>query len=153
MVIQPASLWVALTAPVPPVAPDVAPTPGLGLAPSSVSSVQAPMAAGTNSDPTCNFLSPEQIQHMIEAEVHQSLSARFLPPSRDTSVRSVASTSPDRSYHEGSLSIGAPDSPAPSHVSHPSSLVEVEQQEPDLSEDEGLLLDQPSFTGLSSGPF
>lgn len=69
MVIQPASLWGALTAPVLPVVPDVAPMPGLGLAHSSVSSAQAPMAAGTNSDLTCNLLLPEQIQHMIEAAV------------------------------------------------------------------------------------
>lgn len=93
-------------------------------------------------------MSLEQLQRMIDAAVQQSLLAHFLPPSRDVSMRSVASTSPERVYDKDSLSIQAPDSPAPSHVSHTLSLREVEQQEPGLSEDEGLLPDQPSFTGL-----
>lgn len=85
---------------------------------------------------------------MIATAVQQSLSARFLPPSRDASVRSFASVSPDRDYNVDSLFVAGLDSPAHSYVSHPSALGEVEPQEPDLLEDEDLPPEQPAFTGL-----
>lgn len=88
--------------------------------------------------PVCQHLLPEHFQDMITAAIQRTLSAGFLPPNRDTSVRSCASTSPDRDYQDDSLSIGAPDSPAASHASRPSLLGEIKSREPDLSDDEGL---------------
>lgn len=47
-----------------------------------------------------------------------------------------------------SLSVAGSDSPTHSSISHVSAPREVDQQEPDLSEDEGLPPEQPAFTGL-----
>lgn len=110
--------------------------------------VRASTEAGLARDQVHNCLWPEDIQHMINTAVQQSLSSRFLPPSREMSVRSFASFSPERDRNADSLSITGSESPTPSYVSRPSVLAEADPQEPDLSEDEGLPPEQPSFMGL-----
>lgn len=63
-------------------------------------------------------------------------------------MRSFVSAAPDGIVQDNALSIETPVSPVSSCGSHPSSLAEMDSQEPDLSADEGLPPDQPSFTSL-----
>lgn len=49
---------------------------------------------------------------------------------------------------EDAISLAGSDLPTISCISKPSLLEELEIQEPELSEDEGLPPDQPAFTGL-----
>lgn len=54
----------------------------------------------------------------------------------------------DRGDNEDALSIAGSDSLALSYISRPSAVEDVDPQEPEVSEDEGLPPDQPAFTGL-----
>lgn len=94
---------------------------------------------------------PEDIQQMIAAAMQQSLAAHIFPTSKRPaahSIQSDLSVSPERGDVEDALSIVGSDFPTPSCVSRPSAFEDVEAQEPELSEDEGLPPDQPAFTGL-----
>lgn len=148
MVIQPDTLW-GLEA-----------TPALGLPaefsvapallPVSTEPVPAPppVDLGSGGAQQNNFLSPDQIQQIIVTAVQQSLVSQFMPANRAASVQSGASTSWVEVAEDDALSIEALDSPISSISSRTSSQAEEDPPDFDLSEDEGLPLDQPTFMGL-----
>lgn len=96
--------------------------------------------------PVCQYILPEQFQHMIIASIQRTLTAGLLPPNRDNSVRFCTSASPDRDYQEDSLSIRVPDSPTASHCSHTYFFEEIESRRP--SDDKSLPPEQSAFNGL-----
>lgn len=100
------------------------------------------------SDHGHNFLLPDNFQHMVDAVVQQSLSARFRASSRGTAVRSFASD-----CLEDSISDGDPDSPNKSQLTHMSYLGEDEPPEPDLSEDKVFLWKSPPLLDFSVRPY
>lgn len=105
---------------------DILPAPNKGPLLQPSSAAQVPTAIGPLQGQGHDFLLPESIQHIISTAVQQSLSAKFRPPSRGTSVQSLVSNSPSRDCQEDTVSMDNPDSPVPSHVSHLSCLEEVE---------------------------
>lgn len=148
VVIHTDTMWGTATETVPELSTeDGAASPALP-ASSAPSSTQSPATLDPGRNQQAAFLSPDQIHQIVAATVQQSLASQFRPSCRARSVSSGFSASCSEVCCEKPLKVGAPVSPASSTGSHVSSSAEMDLQDFDLSEDEGLPPEQPAFTGL-----